>query len=316
MSRRRYPHITMDDLRSYPKVELTEIQKNSPFASIFERPLADIPRSSLEILNGSPCNPQLAMPIEDRSDLFLPGEQAIEVGYCAMPDGTGFVANRIFFPDATAEMIDWWMNFYPLEGIRLAMWLPNAHVDSYVKDPHLHTDASGISLATRNWNREHYPTEGLGSLKESGLSCIRFYSPQEFGLDMHKVLVPPVKTHCSASVLLFGDSLAMFGEEIADASRRKDPDDKVPFNTLLHTVRPVVGGCEMRSRFSIGKGMHNGKPYTVEMPATIDMEAVAWVRLRHTLQEMSNLASFLPEVYNLCGGKISLPSSYTELSVT
>lgn len=304
MSKR--PKITMDDLRNYPRIELTEEQKKSKLAKFFNRPLGEINPKSLEVLNGDPCNPQLAMPIENRSDLLLPGDQSVEIGYCAMKDGTGFVANKTFFPNSTPEMFDWWFNFHALEGIRLAMWLPNAHIDSFVKDPYLHCDESGISLATRNWNKEHYPSEGLMNLQESGVCCIRFYAPQEFGLDMHKLLVSPVKAHACGSVLFFGDSLVMFGEQMAKELREKDPDIKVPFNTIFHAIRPVEGGCEMRSRFWIGKGMQNGIPYNVPMPENADMEAVSWVMLRHTLQEMSNLASLLPEVYNMYEGKISL----------
>ncbi len=299
----KFPKITMEDLRGYPKVKMKEEWKGSPFAEILERPLADVSQEQLDALNNGPCNPQLAMAIEDRSDLFLPGEQSVEIGYCAMPDGTGFVANRTYFPNAIPAMFDWWFNFHPLQGDRLAAWLPNAHLDCFVRDPYLHSDDSGISLATRNWNKEHFPTEGLTSLEESGVCCLRFYAPEEFGLDMHKVLASPVKAHACASVLFFGDSLIMFGEEKAKEYRAKDPDIKVPFNCFLHTVRPVVGGCELRSRFWIGKGMHHGVPYNT-MPEGSDAEAVSWVMLRHTIQEMSNLASFLPEMYNLYQGRV------------
>ncbi len=295
----KFPRITKEDLRNYPKTTLKKEQLDSPFADIFERPQADVSDEQLEALNSEPCNPQLAMPIEKRSNLFLSGDQSVEIGYCAMPDGTGFVANRTFFPDATPEMFDWWFTWHPMEDIRLAMWLPNAHIASYVRDPYVMSDESGISLATRNWNKEHYPSEGLTSLEESGVCCIRFYAPQEFGLDMHKILASPVQSYACASVMFFGDSLVMFGEEAA-----KDPDAKVPFNCFLHTVRPVIGGCELRSRFWIGKGMDAGVPFNVPMSEDTDFEAVSWVMLRHTIQEMSNLASFLPEVYNRCGGKI------------
>lgn len=300
----KFPKITKEDLRNYPKTTLKKEQLDSPFADIFERPQADVSDEQLEALNGESCNPQLAMPIEKRSNLFLPGDQSVEIGYCAMPDGTGFVANRTFFPDATPEMFDWWFTWHPMEDIRLAMWLPNAHIASYVRDPYVMSDESGISLATRNWNKEHYPSEGLTSLEESGVCCIRFYAPQEFGLDMHKILASPVQSYACASVMFFGDSLVMFGEEAAKEVRAKDPDAKVPFNCFLHTVRPVIGGCELRSRFWIGKGMDKGVPFNVPMSENTDFEAVSWVMLRHTIQEMSNLASFLPEVYNRFGGKI------------
>lgn len=306
-----YPKVTMEDLRNLPKQPLTEEEKSSPFVKFYNQPLADVADEQLAALNGGPCNPQLALPIEKRSDMFLPGEQSVEIGFCKMPDGTGFVANRTFFPGATPEMFDWWMNFHALEGIRIKMWLPNAHLDSYVKEPYLHGNNCGISLATRNWNKEHYATEGLTSLEESGVCCLRFFSPQEFGIDMHQLLVSPVKSHVMMSVMFFGDSLIMFGEEMKKELLAKDPDIKVPFNVLLHTIRPVVGGCEMRSRFWIGKGMEQGVPYNINLPQEA-VEGMSWTMLKHTIQEMSNLASFLPEVYNLCGGKVPMPGAKPE----
>lgn len=306
-----YPKVTMEELRNQPKAPLTEEEKSSPFVKFYERPLADVSDEQLAALNGDPCNPQLALPIEKRSDMFLPGVQSVEIGFCKMPDGTGFVANRTFFPDATPEMFDWWMNFHAVEGIRLKMWVPNAHLDCYVNEPRLNGEGSGLSLATRNWNREHYATEGLTSLEESGVACLRFFSPQEFGIDMHKLLVSPVKSHVMMSVLFFGDSLIMLGEETMEKLLAKDPDIRVPFNTLLHTFRPVVGGCELRSRFWIGKGMDQGVPYSIDLPEDA-VEGMAWAMLRHTIQEMSNLASFLPEVYNLCGGKVPMPGEKPE----
>ncbi|MBQ8663443.1 MAG: hypothetical protein IJ471_06265 [Eubacterium sp.] len=300
-----FPKLTNEDFKTYPKTEWKEEWKGSPWEEIFNRPLADVSQEQLDALNNGPCNPQLAMPIENRSDLFLPGEQSVEIGYCAMPDGTGFVANRTFFPNATPEMLDWWMNFHPLSGERLAAWLPNAHLDCYVREPYLHCDESGFSLATRNWGKEHMASEGLTSLEESGLCRLKFYSPQDVGLDMIKIALSPVKAHAFLSVVFFGDGLVMFGEEQAKEILAKDPNAQIPFNCLLHTFRPVPGGCELRSRFWIGKGIKNGVPYTT-LPKGMDAEAISWVMLRHTIQEMSNLASFLPEMYNKYEGKILL----------
>lgn len=301
----KFPKLTNDDFKNYPKTEIKKEWEGSPFVEILKRPLADVSQEQLDALNNGPCNPQLAMPIEDRSDLFNAGVQSVEIGYCAMPDGTGFVANRTFFPNATPRMFDWWMAFHPLSGDRLAAWLPNAHLDSFVEDPSLFCDSSGFSLATRNWNKDHYPAEGLTSLEESGYCDLRFFNPDDFGLDRLKMLVSPVKAFSCASVMFYGPSLIMFGEDNMKKILAEDPNARVPFNCFLHTIRPVEGGCELRSRFWVGKGMKEGKPYNT-LPEGMDAEAISWVMLRHTIQEMSNLASFLPEMYNYYEGKIRM----------
>lgn len=296
---------TMEDLRNLPRVQLTEEQKKSDLADIFDRPQADVGQKKIDILNGGPGNAQLALPIEKRSDLFLPGYQSMEDGYCIMSDGTGFVANRTFFPDVTPEMFDWWFNFHPLDDIRLAMWLQNGHMTCRIPEPYVHTDESGISQATRNWGKEHFPVESFDGVEDCGEVCIRFFSPQEFGLDMHKVLVSPVKAFAAASCFWYKESLILFGEEDAKKFLAMDPDIRVGFNSFLHTARPVEGGCEVRSRFWIGKYFENGTVHNTRFPDGFDVSEVTWKMYRHTIQEFANLASFLPEVYNRYDGKIT-----------
>ncbi|MCI8282745.1 MAG: hypothetical protein HFI76_13920 [Lachnospiraceae bacterium] len=92
---------------------------------------------------------------------------------------------------------------------------------------------------------------------------------------------------------------------MAEVSQEQLPNAQIPFNCFLHTFRPVAGGYELRSRFWIGKGIKDGVPYDT-LPEGMDAEAVSRVMLRHTIQEMSNLASFLPEMYNKYEGKIRL----------
>ncbi len=64
----------------------------------------------------------------------------------------------------------------------------------------------------------------------------------------------------------------IYGPEKAAKIKTEDPDHKVPFNTFLHTIRPVEGGCELRSRFWVGKTIKDGEVVTVDMPEEFDME--------------------------------------------
>ena len=304
----RFPTITNEYLQSRERFELSEEEKKSPLAEIFNRPMPKIDQRRLDILNGGMANPQLALKIENRSDMFLPGDQSMEEGYCVMEDGSGFVANRQFFPNATPEMFDWWFSWHSLETIRLAMWFPTEHMECICKDPYPFTDASGISLKTRNWNKEHFPVEGFHGVHDKGDVCIRFFSPEEYGLDMLKVMVSPVKAHAMATCLWMSGLLDfIYGPEKAAKIKTEDPDHKVPFNTFLHTIRPVEGGCELRSRFWVGKTINDGEVVTVDMPEEFDMEENVWLMYRHTVQEFLNLSTFLPEVYNMYHGKVDAP---------
>ena len=51
------------------------------------------------------------------NDLLNPGDLAVEIGWCSLPNGAGFVAVRDVYPDITAEMIDWWFAWFPLEDL-------------------------------------------------------------------------------------------------------------------------------------------------------------------------------------------------------
>lgn len=83
----RFPTITNEYLQSRERFELSEEEKKSPLAEIFNRPMPKIDQRRLDILNGGMANPQLALKIENRSDMFLPADQSMEEGYCVMEDG-------------------------------------------------------------------------------------------------------------------------------------------------------------------------------------------------------------------------------------
>jgi phloretin hydrolase len=304
----RFPQITNEHLRSLPHRELTAEELKKPYVKYHQKPLAEIPQELLDIINAGSCSPDLALPIEKRSDMLLPGCQAVENGFCRMADGSGFVATKVIFPDATPEMFDWWFNFQAVEDLRCSMWQPTTHIASSCRDyaPYYHTATSGISLKTRNYNRDHIPVEGLVDLDDGMPLIIRFFAPEEFGLNMLQTLVSPVKSLSCASCLTFGDGARMLWGDYAVRLLADDPNATIPFNVLLHTIRVVEGGCELRSRYWIGKGLKDGKAFHVDLPAIIDVEQLAWAMMRHSMTEFHNLALFLPQLYKEEGPEVKL----------
>lgn len=295
-----YPITTMEGLRSEGHRPLTGEEQAKSYSKYFEKPLADIPQADLDILNAGPCDPLLALPIERRSELLLPGYLPVETGYCRMPDGSSFAATKVMFPGATPEMFDWWFNWHPLESLRYAMWSPNAHMSISVDDPEVHKDSSGVPLKTRNEGKVHYPVEGF-RYDIAQPAVIHFLSPKDFGLDQRLLEVTPVKSMFLADLYIRGGS-ASFTDDRAD--RAQDESILTPFNVFFHSVRTVEGGCELRSRYWIGKNIAEGKPRHVEMPPELSTEQFAWENCRHSLTEYNNLASFLPQLYREMGGRI------------
>lgn len=275
--------VTMDDIRGMKRRELTAEERKKPYAKYFYKELAEIPDEDLEKVNAGPVDPSTATAVQDRNDMMKPGYLDVETGYTVMEDGSGFAATLVKMPGITPEMLDWWFNWHPLEGLRYALWCPVAHTDISVEDPARHLDSSGVPLQERNYGSTHYPVEGF-NVEGRQKVAIQFFSPQDFGLDMAMFKEPEISRAYCANVIL--DLL------------------KTPFNAFFHAVREVEGGVEYRSRYWIGYTMKNGAPKRVKRPMPFKMKDLARNNCLHSLIEYNNLASFLPQLYEEMGGKI------------
>lgn len=279
--------ITMDMIRKMKRRELTPIEKTKPYARIFYKEIAEIPAEDLARANGVPIDAAKAISIQNRSDLLKPGYQEAENGFTVMSDGTGYAATLVKMPGVTPEMLDWWFNWHPLEGLRYAMWSPGAHFDISVKDPEKHRDSSGIPLRERNFNTIHYVLEGLDIDNKQNLR-IEFFTPQDFGLNMDLFVEPNISRAYAANVI--------------------DNDINLGVNVFFHAIRTVNGVLEYRSRYWIGYTMKNGKPEKsgLNPPDIPNFGMIDFARgiYLHSLTEYNNLASFLPELYAEIGGKI------------
>jgi hypothetical protein len=275
--------VAMDDIRGMKRRELTEEEERKPYAKYFYKELAEIPAADLEKVNAGAVSPSLATSVHERSDLMRPGYLGVETGYTVMDDGSGFAATLVKMPGVTPQMLDWWFNWHPLEGLRYAMWCPVAHTDIGVKDPAQHLDSSGVELRERNYGSTHYPVEGF-NLEGAQRVAIDFFSPRDYGLDMELFTEPGISRAYCANVTL---SLL-----------------KTPFNTFFHAVREVEGGVEYRSRYWIGYTMKSGVPRRVKRPMPFKMKDLARNNCLHSLTEYNNLTSFLPQLYEEMGGRI------------
>ncbi len=279
-------HVTMDDIRSMKRRKLTEAEKQKPYSKYFYKELAEIPAEDLEKVNAGPVDPSSVTSIRDRNDLMKPGYLDVETGYTVLEDGSGFAATLVEMPGVTPDMLDWWFNWHPLEGLRYAMWCPVAHTDISVQNPAQHLDSSGVALRERNYGSTHYPVEGF-NVQGSQKVWIQFFCPEDFGLDMSMFKEPGISRVYCANVII-------------DLMR-------IPFNVFFHAIREADGGVEYRSRYWVGYTMKNGAPARVKRPVPYKMIDLARNNCIHSLIEYNNLASFLPQLYEEMGGKIDNP---------
>lgn len=275
--------VRMDDIRKMKRRNLTSEEEKKPYAKYFHKDLAEIPAEDLDKVNAGPVDPSRATSIRNRNDLMKPGYLDVETGYTVMPDGSGFAATLVNMPGVTPEMLDWWFNWHPLEGLRYALWCPIAHTGISVKNPSQHLDASDVPLKERNYGSTHYPVEGF-NVQGADKIRIDFFSPEDFGLDMSLFKEPQISRAYCANVTI-------------DAIR-------VPFNAFFHAVREVEGGVEFRSRYWVWQTMKKGRPVKVKLPSPHKMTDLARNNCLHSLTEYNNLASFLPQLYQEMGGKI------------
>ena len=56
-----------------------------------------------KLIDAGPGDPANALHIDNRNDLFLPGDLPGEFGWFQMSDGTGLIANKTFSPAWTAS---------------------------------------------------------------------------------------------------------------------------------------------------------------------------------------------------------------------
>lgn len=258
--------------------------RDKPYARFFDPRMAKLPEPIRDALLEGPLASPLLPGLADVPRLLEPGEQEVENGFGFRADGSLHVALRTELPGISPAMIDWWFGWHSAEPQRYKLWHPRAHV-------HARWDAPETEEQARKKGRPRYVGrtsiihEYLGSQHQH--AAIRFLRPGELGLDETKLLDAEQATVICARIGLAGMPLT------ADAGY------------LVHHVRRVAGGSEMRSRFWLG-----GPCARVHAGGILDGIATRAARIAHPLstelgrdllvhgwQEMAHLGTFLPALH-------------------
>lgn len=265
---------TGDDVR-YPGYSAQDWSR--PYARFMAGHTTPAPQPVVDAFAG-PATPAERIPrfAELSTDLAPSGYSAVETGYGETADGAVWVAVRTEMPRVTAAMWDWWFGWHLSESARYKLWHPDAHMYAEVA-----ADRGGASGRERYVGAVSYVDEYIGTKLQQ--LAISFRDPVAHGFT-----VPDGHT------LVFG----RVGSSVL-------PMD---MGWLAHQVRPVEGGCEMRSRFylklfaprapdpeRIARAVRRGAAVDPrDLAIGTDM---ARDLLVHCGQEMHHLAGFLPELH-------------------
>ncbi|MCI5043416.1 MAG: hypothetical protein MRY72_01865 [Aquisalinus sp.] len=214
----------------------------------------------------------------DAPSLVEPGYWPVETGFTTAPDTSIRVFCLTRMPGVAPYMWDWWFGWHGCEARRYKLWHPKAHVSARWADGRDDEEYIG---------RTSLITEYLGADRKR--AAISFVSPGKFGFDEGR--------------------LSAQGEVVICA-RVGMPGTPLKAGWLLHHLRPVEGGSEMRSRMwfggenaSIGPALGSfrlGLLWAMR-PVSKTLLPDPAELLVHNAQEMAHLAGFLPELYMTFG---------------
>jgi hypothetical protein len=230
------------------------------------------------IAHGPVAEPLLA-PLSDAVRVLESGESRLENGFCLTADGGLRVATLTRMPGVSPAMIDWWFGWHSDESERYKLWHPQAHVFAAWRTP----VRSGATGRERYVGRTSWVDEYIG--ERLGSYAIRFVSPESMGLDPRRLADPHAATAVCARV-----------------GFARIPLD---FGWLVHYVVASEGGSTMRSRFWVGGphaaarigGFFGAAASRLVRRFAAPTSADACALLAHCSEEMSHLATFLPQLH-------------------
>jgi hypothetical protein len=218
----------------------------------------------------------------ERADLLVePGYLPLENGTTRLESGEVFVAVLTKMPGVTGAMFEWWMGWHYMENQRYKLWHPKAHIANGTKE--MRGDDPELSDREK-YRTTHYVTEYVGNTKQD--ITISFADPEAYFSRSSDFAKNGITAMVCGTVGL-----------------QRAP---ITIGRLIHQIREVEGGSEMRSRFWLAKpevrGIKKGSVLGKLIGSEFVSRRIADPNLGrdmvvHCGMEMNHLASFLPELY-------------------
>ena len=266
---------------------LTEEEKLIPYAKYFDWQAGPYDEEAYAAYQADQKIPVEGVTLPEQiSDLLKPGYLPYELGYCELPDGTAYVANKIRMPYVTSEMFPWYLTWFGLQPLRYKLWWPQTHygveIDEATRAQLLDTTRP-CAERIRGTSRTIREDMGAGPVRIK----LTYLRPEQIGFDMDRYHEPNV----GATSINIGHNLE---------------GGKGPGILLCHFMRSCPeGGVELRTRCWQGwdYDFETGRVYrSLPEGGKIPLKAVKafW---HHNIQEFSRLRDLLPLLYQEYGGR-------------
>ena len=264
----------------YSAAELAE----SPYSRFFSQQMRPLPDHVQQAVLVGGVSGELMPGFDAAGTLLHADDWLVETGYSICDDREIRVSVRTLMPGVTPAMWDWWFAWHGSDSLRYKLWHPRAHVHAVWGD--------NRSDLTHYVGRTSHIVEYIGSSKISG--AISFVPPASIGIDESRLAASGATAICARTGLEF---------------------PQLDAGWLVHYVRPVAGGSEMRSRFWMGGGFiaPRGMDTTIGKAIGRGISQIAGPTsgqardlLVHCAQEMNHLAAILPDIYAAFGPQASL----------
>jgi hypothetical protein len=252
-----------------------------PYARYWNPHMQPLPSHVSEAIAHGPEASELGFGIE-RADLLVePGYLPLENGTTKLDSGEIFVAALTKMPGVTGAMFEWWMGWHYMEAQRYKLWHPRAHLANGTKE--MRGDDPDLS-DRKKYLTTHFVTEYVGETKHE--ITISFADPGEYFSNVSSFEERGITAMVCGTVALQAAPITI--------------------GRLIHQIREVEGGSEMRSRFWLAKlelkGLRAGNPLNKLIGSAVALGRLGGQDLGrdmivHCGMEMNHLASFLPALY-------------------
>ncbi len=252
-----------------------------PYARFWKPAMAPLPAHVRDAVLHGPEAAELGLALDEADRLMEPGYLPLETGWTVARDGHTMVAVRTEMPGTTGAMFEWWMGWHYMEHQRYKLWHPRAHIANGTAamrgdDPNLSDREKYLTT--------HLVTEYIGRHLQK--IAISFVEPNQYLRHTRDFTGNGVTALVAATV-----------------TQQRTP---VVIGHLVHQIRSVDAGSEMRSRFWLGKpALKNASAHDVRnrllgskpLRRLLVPRDLAHAMLVHCAMEMNHLAGFLPDLY-------------------